>query len=157
MLSHAVFLGDPPVDTDEPHVDTMETEDTPPITAPSAVFMEWHSCSICLEEMLDSDLLTHAECGGKVCGECLTSSKAHQESSGQKRISCPVSYYSSYSSSVYWTSLSYIPDMLQTFIRGEWVHQSCPWRSADWPLYHKVDSIVCVPPPIDLPFPAAFS
>lgn len=76
--------------TEDLPVDTMENEDAPPITTPSAVFMEWHSCSICLEEMLDSDLLMHAECGGNLCSGCLSASKSHQESSGQKRITCPV-------------------------------------------------------------------
>ena len=63
----------------------METDTT------AVVMMEWHSCNICLEEMVDSDLLSHAQCGGTLCSNCLQSSKSHQESSGQKRITCPVS------------------------------------------------------------------
>ena len=71
------------MDTDAPTAVPMET---------AVVMMEWHSCNICLEEMVDSDLLTHAQCGGTLCSNCLKASKAHQESIDQKRITCPVSY-----------------------------------------------------------------
>ncbi len=70
----------------------METEAPTNVPVETAVvMMEWHSCNICLEEMVDSDLLTHAQCGGTLCSSCLQASKAHQESTDQKRITCPVS------------------------------------------------------------------
>ena len=55
-----------------------------------AVVMEWRSCSVCLEEMIDSDLLIHPECGGVLCSTCLQSSVQHfaQE---DKKMPCPVS------------------------------------------------------------------
>ncbi len=31
----------------------------------------WRSCAICLEEMADSDLMTHTSCGGTLCQSCL--------------------------------------------------------------------------------------
>lgn len=55
----------------------------------SAVVMEWRSCCICLEEMLDSDLLTHRSCGAVVCPSCLQSSVQHSSRRDQK-IACPV-------------------------------------------------------------------
>lgn len=69
----------------ETDVIAMETE------APTVVMMEWHSCNICLDEMMDSDLLTHAQCGGTMCKNCLEASRAHQEASEAKRSICPVS------------------------------------------------------------------
>lgn len=57
----------------------------------AVVMMEWHSCNICLEEMVDSELLTHAQCGGTLCSSCLEASKAHQEFIEQKKLTCPVS------------------------------------------------------------------
>ena len=79
---------DASVSTENP----METDAPTEVPAEaSVVMMEWHSCNICLEEMIDSDLLTHAQCGGTVCSTCLQASKAHQESIEQKRITCPVS------------------------------------------------------------------
>ena len=56
---------------------------------PQAVVMEWHSCSICLEEMVDSDLLTHKECGAIVCPSCLQASAEHYNQ-GQSLVPCPV-------------------------------------------------------------------
>ena len=54
----------------------------------SAVVMEWRSCCICLEEMLDSDLLTHPACGAVLCSSCLQSM---QHSSQQNhKMPCPV-------------------------------------------------------------------
>ena len=32
---------------------------------------QWKTCAICLEEMLDSDLLKHVACGGTLCNNCL--------------------------------------------------------------------------------------
>lgn len=32
---------------------------------------QWKSCAICLEEMVDSDLVAHAACGGTLCHPCL--------------------------------------------------------------------------------------
>ncbi len=95
----------------------METDaptDVPMETA--VVMMEWHSCNICLEEMVDSDLLTHAQCGGTLCSNCLQASKAHQESIDQKRITCPVST----SSCLVWSVFDNVyTDMLETFVRRE--------------------------------------
>ena len=55
----------------------------------NAVVMEWRSCCICLEEMLDSDLLTHSACGAVLCSSCLQSSVQHSSQQGQK-MPCPV-------------------------------------------------------------------
>ena len=60
-----------------------------PSPNPQAVVMEWHSCSICLEEMVDSDLLTHRECGAIVCPSCLQASAEHYNQ-GQSLVPCPV-------------------------------------------------------------------
>ena len=51
--------------------------------------MEWRTCSICLEEMMDSDLMIHPECGGVVCNTCLQSSVQHF-STENKQMPCPV-------------------------------------------------------------------
>ena len=32
---------------------------------------QWKSCAICLDEMVDSDLLIHPPCGGTLCHNCL--------------------------------------------------------------------------------------
>ena len=32
---------------------------------------QWKTCAICLEEMIDSDLMAHASCGGTLCHTCL--------------------------------------------------------------------------------------
>lgn len=53
------------------------------------VVMEWHSCGICLEEMVDSDLLTHPTCGAILCEECLQASKQHTMKEDGK-MPCPV-------------------------------------------------------------------
>ena len=55
----------------------------------SAVVMEWRSCCICLEEMLDSDLLTHPACGAVLCSSCLQSSMQHSSQQDHK-MPCPV-------------------------------------------------------------------
>ena len=54
-----------------------------------AVIMEWHSCSICLEEMVDTELLTHVDCGAVLCSGCLQSSVQHY-SKDDDLIPCPV-------------------------------------------------------------------
>ena len=59
---------------------------TPPL---AGVLVKWHTCSICLEEMVDSDLLVHAECGGLVCAPCLQGTVQHYSSSNEA-IPCPV-------------------------------------------------------------------
>jgi len=46
----------------------------------------WKSCSICLEEMADSDLITHLTCSAILCRDCLTRSFKHQD--GVER--CPL-------------------------------------------------------------------
>ena len=53
------------------------------------VVMEWHSCSICLEEMVDTDLLIHSSCGGLLCSDCLECSKQHSIKDDGK-MPCPV-------------------------------------------------------------------
>ena len=57
---------------------------------PTVVVMEWHSCVICLEEMVDSELLTHSVCGAMICDTCLQASRTH---SGTENglMPCPVS------------------------------------------------------------------
>lgn len=55
----------------------------------NAIVMEWRSCCICLEEMLDSDLLTHPACGAVLCSSCLESSVQHSSQQAHK-IPCPV-------------------------------------------------------------------
>ncbi|XP_011407917.1 PREDICTED: ubiquitin carboxyl-terminal hydrolase 10-like isoform X2 [Amphimedon queenslandica] len=56
---------------------------------PTVVVMEWHSCVICLEEMVDSELLTHSVCGAMICDTCLQASRNH---SGTENglMPCPV-------------------------------------------------------------------
>ena len=49
-----------------------------------AAAMEWKSCNICLDEMPDSDLISHIECTAVLCRECLE--RAEQASPGK----CPV-------------------------------------------------------------------
>ena len=69
-----------------------EKEDVPVVSQASAaaVVVEWHSCAICLEEMVDSDLVTHASCGAVLCPTCLQSSVDHyQKEDGL--VPCPVS------------------------------------------------------------------
>ena len=44
----------------------------------------WRSCNICLDEMADSDLVTHLECTAVLCRDCLE--RADQSSPGK----CPV-------------------------------------------------------------------
>ena len=69
---------------------TYKKEDVPVIS--KAVVMEWHSCAICLEEMIDSDMVTHATCGAVLCPSCLQSSVDHyQKEDGL--VPCPVSKY----------------------------------------------------------------
>ena len=46
--------------------------------------MEWKSCNICLDEMPDSDLITHIECSAVLCRDCLE--RAEQSNPGK----CPV-------------------------------------------------------------------
>lgn len=61
-----------------------------PQAAPQAIVMEWHSCSICLEEMVDSELLTHRDCGAIICPTCLQASTEHY-SKDNGLLPCPVS------------------------------------------------------------------
>ena len=32
---------------------------------------QWKSCAICLEEMVDKELMVHTTCGGTLCHTCL--------------------------------------------------------------------------------------
>ena len=57
---------------------------------PTVVIMEWHSCVICLEEMVDSDLLTHSVCGAMICPSCLQASRTHS-ATDNGLMPCPVS------------------------------------------------------------------
>jgi len=52
----------------------------------------WKSCAICLEDMMDSDLLTHIHCSCVICKGCLISAQKHQaDSDGSgKSEKCPV-------------------------------------------------------------------
>ena len=38
----------------------------------------WRSCNICLEDMADSDLITHIQCSCIICRDCLERSIKHQ-------------------------------------------------------------------------------
>jgi len=38
----------------------------------------WRSCNICLEDMVDSDLITHIQCTAVLCRECLERAQAQQ-------------------------------------------------------------------------------
>ncbi|PVD18765.1 hypothetical protein C0Q70_21317 [Pomacea canaliculata] len=51
------------------------------------VMDQWRMCAICLEEMVDSELLTHASCAGIFCHNCLEMSAKH---SGDLAECCPV-------------------------------------------------------------------
>ncbi|XP_064639050.1 uncharacterized protein LOC135494727 isoform X2 [Lineus longissimus] len=53
----------------------------------SATADQWKSCTICLEEMTDSDLMVHTSCGGTLCQSCLDMSIKHY---GEMAFSCPV-------------------------------------------------------------------
>jgi ubiquitin C-terminal hydrolase len=66
---------------------TYKKEDVPVIS--KAVVMEWHSCAICLEEMIDSDLVTHATCGAVLCPSCLQSSVDHYQKE-EGLVPCPI-------------------------------------------------------------------
>ena len=84
------------IPTDEPPAAPMADDDPNPAPrkgdAPvinKAVVVEWHSCAICLEEMVDSELVTHASCGAILCPSCLQSSVDHyQKEDGL--VPCPV-------------------------------------------------------------------
>ncbi|XP_005090139.1 uncharacterized protein LOC101853362 [Aplysia californica] len=43
----------------------------------SSVPVEWRSCAICLEDLLDTELLTHIACSGVFCHNCLQMSVKH--------------------------------------------------------------------------------
>ena len=81
------------------NIESMECETTPTAnetsggsgeTGRKVMVMEWHTCGVCLEEMVDNDLLTHTVCGALLCGECLESSKQHTVKE-DGRMPCPVS------------------------------------------------------------------
>lgn len=61
---------------------------TLPATCSRTVVSKWHSCAICLEEMMDTELLTHLKCGTLICHSCLEASRQHCSSSDGN--SCPV-------------------------------------------------------------------
>lgn len=84
--ANAVHM-DPSHDSDHNH----GNEAAPVINqATTSVVVEWHSCAICLEEMVDSDLVTHTSCGAILCRTCLQSSvDYYQKQDGLLR--CPVS------------------------------------------------------------------
>ena len=73
--------------------DSSQTEGTNPVNSqsfltPRAVVMEWHSCAICLEEMVDTELVTHSSCGAILCPSCLQSSVDHYQK--DDLVPCPV-------------------------------------------------------------------
>ena len=74
----------------------MDTSDTP---GEKVVVMEWHSCAICLEEMVDEELVTHAVCGAILCSECLQSAQQHAEGVSEGNLSCPVCPFISHTTS----------------------------------------------------------
>lgn len=81
----------PPPSTDAPPLSVgapPSLTDAPPPSGVRSVVMEWHSCGICLEEMVDSDLLTHKECGAILCAVCLLASSEH--SAQGDHIQCPI-------------------------------------------------------------------
>jgi hypothetical protein len=47
----------------------------------------WHTCAICLEEMLERELMTHPLCGCMLCQPCLEMTKNHH---GGSTFICPV-------------------------------------------------------------------
>ena len=75
---------------ESPDVVAMDNWDAPSVTTATTVVMEWHSCSICLEEMVDSELVSHGECGGVVCPGCLQSSVEHYCSKETGLMPCPL-------------------------------------------------------------------
>ena len=85
----------PPQSATEPSHDANTLQDATPAPADAppppgvvSVVMEWHSCAICLEEMVDTDLLTHKECGAVLCAVCLLASSEH--STQGDHIPCPI-------------------------------------------------------------------
>lgn len=73
----------------DPYEATSINKDSNETTPRKVVIMEWHSCAICLEEMVDSELLTHTPCGALLCATCLESSQQHiATESGH--MPCPV-------------------------------------------------------------------
>ena len=78
--SNSPAVGDPPID---PVI-------SQPNEPPRAVVMEWHSCAICLEEMVDSELVTHAACGAVLCPSCLQASVEHYSKEEKDLVPCPV-------------------------------------------------------------------
>ena len=80
----------------EPSVTPTDTNNNPEgqsaaVQPTQAVVMEWHSCAICLEEMVDSELVTHGTCGAILCPSCLQSSVDHYNKEGGL-VQCPVSH-----------------------------------------------------------------
>ncbi|RUS80564.1 hypothetical protein EGW08_011658 [Elysia chlorotica] len=49
---------------------------------------QWKSCAICLEDLLDSELLTHVMCDGVFCSNCLEMSVKH--TADVSAFSCPI-------------------------------------------------------------------
>lgn len=69
-------------------VTTLEEEDLEQTTDQTKVTVDqWKSCSICLEELADSELLVHKTCGATFCHSCLEMSVLHY---GQDNFLCPV-------------------------------------------------------------------
>lgn len=56
--------------------------------APSVVTPDqWKSCAICLEDLMDIELMVHQQCGGTFCQTCLEMSVRHY---GEDSYTCPV-------------------------------------------------------------------
>ncbi|XP_062584733.1 uncharacterized protein LOC134246383 [Saccostrea cucullata] len=58
-----------------------------PAAQATVVADKWKSCAICLEELEDSELLSHTGCGGTFCQICLEMSIKHY---GEESYVCPV-------------------------------------------------------------------
>ncbi len=99
------------------NIESMEFETTPTAnetggeTGRKVMVMEWHTCGVCLEEMVDTDLLTHSLCGALLCGECLESSKQHTVKE-DGRMPCPVSNTNNF---------SFFPGLFHLFSRAFFV------------------------------------
>ncbi|XP_033759609.1 uncharacterized protein LOC117341858 [Pecten maximus] len=56
---------------------------TPSVVTPD----QWKSCAICLEDLMDIELMVHQQCGGTFCQTCLEMSVRHY---GEDSYTCPV-------------------------------------------------------------------
>ena len=54
-----------------PPVDAVPQQPEEAAASKQCVTDSWKSCAICLEEMMDTDLMVHTTCGGTLCQSCL--------------------------------------------------------------------------------------